>query len=179
MKLASHQPPGEQQCLISNSNRIQEVQKHSGPTCLPCPEHRRSIPGENEGSGSLFVFFLSNAFDEVWKEGLFVKPLRNSVRRKMYKWIQHFLFARTARVKRYGILSKNNTPPPPPPKKRKKERKKQTSKSICLCEGAPQCGVLSPVRFLVYINDTLTTIAKRVSTLKHATCRQPGNLECI
>ena len=51
---------------------------------------------------------------------------------------------------------------------RKKERKKQTKKSICLCEGVPQCGVLSPVRFLVYINDALTTIAKRVSNTLRA-----------
>ena len=27
--------------------------KHRGSTCLPCPEHRRCIPGETEGSGSL------------------------------------------------------------------------------------------------------------------------------
>ena len=45
----------------------------------------------------LVVFFdLSNAFDKVWKEGLFVKLLRTSVQSKMYMWIQHFLFARTA-----------------------------------------------------------------------------------
>ena len=48
----------------------------------------------------LAVFFdLSNAFDTVWKEGLLVKLLRTGVRHKMYTWTQHFLFARTARVK--------------------------------------------------------------------------------
>ena len=41
-------------------------------------------------------------------------------------------------------------------------------KQICLCEGVPQCGVLSPLRFLVYINDTITTIAKRVSNTLRA-----------
>ena len=55
----------------------------------------------------LAVFFdLSNAFDKVWKEGLLVKLLRTGVRSKMYMWIQHFIFARTARVKLDGILSK-------------------------------------------------------------------------
>ena len=45
----------------------------------------------------LVVFFdLSNAFDKVWKEGLLVKLPRTGVRSKMYMWIQHFLFARTA-----------------------------------------------------------------------------------
>ena len=71
----------------------------------------------------LAVFFdLSNAFDKVWKEGLLVKLLRTGVRSKMYMWIQHFLFARTARVKLDGILSKK----------------------VCLREGVPQGGVLFP-----------------------------------
>ena len=57
----------------------------------------------------LEVFFdLSNAFDKVWKEGLLVKLLRTGVRSKMYMSIQHFLFARTARVKLDGILSKKS-----------------------------------------------------------------------
>ena len=55
----------------------------------------------------LAVFFdLSNAFDKVWKEGLLIKLLRTRVRCKMYTWSQHFLFARTVRVKLDGILSK-------------------------------------------------------------------------
>ena len=95
----------------------------------------------------LAVFFdLSNAFDKVWKEGLLVQLLRTGVRCKMYMWIQHFLFARTARVKLDGILSKN----------------------VCLREGVPQGGVLSPTLFLVYINDILTTASKRVSNTPHA-----------
>ena len=97
----------------------------------------------------LAVFFdLSNAFDKVWKERLLVKLLRTSVRCKMYMWlwIQHFLFARTARVKLDGILNKK----------------------VCLREGVPQGGVLSPILFLVYINDILTTLSKRVSNTLHA-----------
>ena len=54
----------------------------------------------------LTVFFdLSNAFDEVWKEGLLVKILRTGMRHTMDMCIQHFLFARTARVKLDGTLS--------------------------------------------------------------------------
>ena len=91
------------------------------------------------------LFDLSNAFDKVWKEGLLVKLLRTGVRSKMYMWIQHFLFARTARVKLDGILSKQ----------------------VCLREGVPQGGVLSPTLFLVNINDILTTLSKRVSNTLH------------
>ena len=95
----------------------------------------------------LAVFFdLSNAFDKVWKEGLFVKLLRTDVCHKMYMWIQHFLFARTAREKLHDIFSKK----------------------VYLREGVPQGGVLSPTLFLVYINDILTTISKRVSNTLHA-----------
>ena len=95
----------------------------------------------------LAVFFdLSNAFDKVWKEGLLVKLLRTGVRSKMYMWSQHFVFARTTRVKLDGILSKK----------------------VCFREGVPQGGVLSPTLFLVYINDILTTLSKRVSNTLHA-----------
>ena len=74
------------------------------------------------------LFDLSNAFDKVWKEELLVKLLRTGVRHKVYMWIQHFLFARTARVKLDGILGKKSLP---------------SRKSITL--------------FLVYINDIPTT----------------------
>ena len=57
-----------------------------------------------------------------------------------------YLQKRTARVKLDGILSKK----------------------VCLREGVPQGGVLSPTLFLVYINDILTTLSKRVSNTLHA-----------
>ena len=141
---ATHKSSGEQQCVISNTNRLQGAPKHRGPTCLPCPEHQRCIPGEKEGSGSLLRSL--KCIWQVWKEGLLVKLLRTGVRYKMYMWIQHFLFAKTTRVKLDGTLSKK----------------------VCLGEGVPQGGVLSPTLFLVYINDILTTITKTVSSTLHA-----------
>ena len=42
------------------------------------------------------------------QRGLLVKLLRACVRHKMHMWMQHFLFARTARVKLDGILSKKS-----------------------------------------------------------------------
>ena len=110
-------------------------------------EAQRTKDALQEKKKVLAVFFdLSYAFDEVWKEGLLVKLLRTGVRCKMYMWIQHILFARTARVKLDGILSKK----------------------VCVREGVPQGGVLSPTLFLVYSNDILTTTSKRVSHTLHA-----------
>ena len=43
-----------------------------------------------------------------------------------------------------------------------------SAKKVCLREGVPQGGVLSPTLFLVYINDILTTISKRVPNTLHA-----------
>ena len=68
------------------------------------------------------------------------------MRCKMYMWIQHFLFARTARVKLDGILSKQKSA----------FLKEYLMAVFCL----PQ--------FLVYINDILTTISKWVSNTLHA-----------
>nr|KAG5705581.1 hypothetical protein BaRGS_034779 [Batillaria attramentaria] len=96
-----------------------------------------------EKKKTLAVFFdLTRAFDKVWKEGLILKLLRAGVRDKMHKWIHHYLFGRTARVKLDGFLSKK----------------------VKLREG----GVLSPTLFLLYINDITNSITKHVSNSLHA-----------
>ena len=100
-----------------------------------------------EKKKTLAVFFdLSRAFDKVWKEGLILKLLRAGIRDSMYMWIYHYLFGRTARVKLDGFHSRK----------------------VKLREGVPQGGVLSPILFLVYINDITDNITKHVSNSLHA-----------
>ena len=95
----------------------------------------------------LAVFFdLSKAFDRVWKKGLQLKLLQAGVRGHMFRWISNFLYHRTARVKLDGCLSK----------------------LVRLSEGVPQGSVLSPVLFLLYINDITETLPPRVSNSLHA-----------
>ena len=80
------------------------------------------------------------------KEGLLLKLLRVGVHGKMYKWLSDFLFYRTARVKVDGMFSRQ----------------------VKLKEGVPQGGVVSPTLFLVYMNDTTTTVPRHVSNTLHA-----------
>ncbi|KAK7116423.1 hypothetical protein V1264_002108 [Littorina saxatilis] len=64
----------------------------------------------------------------------------------MFKWLNDFLFIRTARVMVDGT----------------------TSNLVKLREGVPQGGVISPTLFLVYINDITTTVPRHVSNTLHA-----------
>ena len=61
----------ERNSVISSSNGIQEVPKHRGPTCLPCPEHQRGIPGEEKGSGNFLQSF--KCIWQVLERGTFCK----------------------------------------------------------------------------------------------------------
>ena len=67
----------------------------------------------------------------MWIDGLIVKLMRNGVANNMLKWIQSYLFNRRARVSLDQL----------------------SSRKILLRQGVPQCGVLSPTLFLVFIND--------------------------
>ena len=103
--------------------------------------------GFSDKKKSLAVFFdLSKAFDTVWKEGLLLKLLRSGVQGKMYKWIKNYLFQRSARVKLDGTLSN----------------------LVKIREGVPQGGVISPILFLIYMNDIVDVLPRQVSNTIHA-----------
>ena len=103
--------------------------------------------GFSEKKKTIAVFFdLSKAFDTVWKEGLLLKLKRCGIQGKMIKWIKDFLFQRTARVKLDGTLSN----------------------LVKIKEGVPQGEVISPILFLVYINDLTKVLPRRVLDTLHA-----------
>ena len=128
----------------SNTDRLSTIPKHWRPTGSLDTGNPRCLSRE-EGSGSLF-FFLSKAFDKVWKEGLLLKLLCVSVHSKMYKWLSDFLFNRTARAKVDRMISRQ----------------------VKLREGVPRGGAVSPSLFLVYTTDITTTVLRHVSNTQHA-----------
>ena len=92
------------------------------------------------------LFDLSKAFDKVWKEGLLQNMSQLGTRSNMFKWIKSFLQDRPANVLLYG----------------------HKSTSVKIREGVPQGGVISPLFFLVYINDITQAIPPHVSNTLHA-----------
>ena len=89
---------------------------------------------------------LTKAFDKVWKEGLLLKLARKEIGGKMYRWIESYLFHRSARVKLDG----------------------QLSHLVKIKEGVPQGGVISPTLFTIFIDDIADAISKHVSRALHA-----------
>ena len=83
---------------------------------------------------------LEKAFEKVWKDGLRLKLQIAGVKGKMYNWISQYLTNRKARVHLDGSYSRKKT----------------------LKHGVPQGGVLSPTLFLVFINDILKEMPRKV-----------------
>ena len=89
---------------------------------------------------------LQKAFDKVWTDGLLVKLQRCGIADKMLRWITSFLDNRRARV-----LVDN-----------------QKSKKFLIRHGVPQGGVLSPSLFLIFIDDLLAELPKRIKAALYA-----------
>ena len=83
---------------------------------------------------------LEKAYDKVWKDGLRRKLQKSGVTGYMYQWISQYLNNRKARVHVNGSYSRKKT----------------------LREGVPQGGVLSPTLFLVFINDIVGDLPRKV-----------------
>jgi hypothetical protein len=90
----------------------------------------------NHGQYTAGVFLdFSKAYDMIWKDGLMHKVRNLNITNNMYNFIKDFLSKRTIQVKVGDDLSD----------------------TVELENGTPQGSVLSPLLFLIMINDFPTT----------------------
>lgn len=83
------------------------------------------------------VFFdIEKAYDMLWKEGLLIKLQKMSIKGRMYNWIKEFLIGRSIRVKIGGAISSSGI----------------------IDNGTPQGSVISPLLFIIMINDVFSRI---------------------
>ena len=79
---------------------------------------------------------IAKAFDSVWHEGLLFKLGMGGVRGRLLRWCRNYLMGRCAQVKFLGLLSERYD----------------------LKSGVPQRGCLSPILFLVFIDDVVSDL---------------------
>jgi len=94
---------------------------------------------EREKTG-LMLFDLSRAYDKVWRDGLLWKLCGTGISASLIRWLQVWLSNRRAWVKVGGCRSK----------------------CVSFQQGLPQGSVLSPLLFLVYINDLVGKLSEKV-----------------
>ena len=86
------------------------------------------------------LYDFERAFDRVWRDGLLWKLSGCGVSRTMVRWVQSWLSNRLVWVKVDGVRSRRRL----------------------FRQGLPQGAVLSPLLFLVYVNDLIEKLSGRV-----------------
>ena len=76
-------------------------------------------------------FDYEKAFDKVWRDGLLLKMIKLNIPEKLIRYVRHFLSGRKTRVEFNGTRSK----------------------AFRLDQGLPQGSCISPLLFLIFIND--------------------------
>ena len=93
--------------------------------------------GFEERKKTLAILYdFEKAFDKMWRNGLLKKLIELNVPNKFIKWIKNWFTNRQARVKLRDSYSRSRK----------------------IKEGVPQGGVLSPLLFIIFMNDILEEI---------------------
>ncbi len=88
------------------------------------------------------VFFdVEKAYDMLWKEGLLIKLDQIGIGGRIYNWIKEFLIERNIKVKVGDYISREGS----------------------IENGTPQGSVISPLLFIIMINDVFATIGENIN----------------
>ena len=83
---------------------------------------------------------ISKAFDRIWHKGLLVKLSMFGLHHTLIKWISSFLSDRSIAIRVDGYLSNPHS----------------------INSGVPQGSVISPVLFILFINDLLSSTSSSI-----------------
>ena len=103
-------------------------------------EIHQAFDSTNSFAVRTVVIDISKAFDKVWHEGLIFKLEQNGISGNLLKLFQNYLSNRKQRVVQNGSYSEYSS----------------------IEAGVPQCSVLGPLVFLVYIKDLERNIKSNV-----------------
>ena len=95
---------------------------------------------ESCGESKVISLDISKAFDRVWHKDLLAKPPMFGLHHTPIKWIVGFLSDRSIAVRVDGLLSNLHS----------------------INAGVPQGSVISPVLFILFINDLLTSTSSSI-----------------
>jgi len=123
-------PPGITSTSIASPSRIQEAALHIGSADQAPQRYSHLANNTNQYAGATFLDY-SKAFDLVWTEGLLLKLRKLQLHGNIYNFIISFLQHRTIQINIKGALSNTH----------------HTN------DGLSQASVISPLFFIIYIND--------------------------